>query len=111
MIVTSDRTALMAIMMQTNTGKPTRARVFVARTAGGRLPTIRPMTTSTSTGMPIVANTPSGSRTKILISSQVRFHSPRSIVLVPYRMAGQLEEYVFERRQHRAEIGDRKSVV
>ena len=82
--------------------------------------------------MPIVPNTPIGSRTKILISTHVRRQSPLSMIAgprhgapsalarvtrhfrhtsvgilsVPDRMAGQPEEDVLERRDHGAEVGD-----
>ncbi len=45
-----------------------------------RLPKMRPNTTNTTTGIPTVPMRPSGSRTKILISSQVSFRSWRNIV-------------------------------
>ena len=82
MMVTSDSTALMAMRTVTKTGNWTLMKPLAAGdvTAGPR-PTTLPSTTNTSTGIPIVVNAPSGSRRKILISSHVRFHSPRNIVL------------------------------
>ncbi len=101
MMVTSESTALTAISMAASTGTSTRevldARIGPRRAvspncarAPGRAPP----------ASPTVPMRPSGSRTKILISSQVRFqqsaqHRQSS---VPDRMAGQLEEHVLERR-------------
>ena len=86
MIVTSDSTALMAIRTEASTGRPTLIKLLAASEAGARLrPTTRPATTNTKTGMPIVPNAPSGSRRNILISIQVNFQSPRSIMIAPSR--------------------------
>src|SRR5215471_1946899 len=56
-------------------------------------------------GTPIAATSPSGSRTKIRISSQASFRSPR-MCLVPDRVPGELEEHVLERREHGAEVAN-----
>ena len=81
MIVTSDSTALMAMRTEASTGRPAVIKLLAASEAGARLwPTIRPVTTNTKTGIPIVPNAPSGSRRKILISIHVNFQSPRSII-------------------------------
>ena len=46
----------------------------------GRLwPTVRPITRNMASGIPTAATNPSGSRTKIRISSQVSFQSPRMV--------------------------------
>src|SRR5438105_6330697 len=58
--------------------------------------------------MPTDPMTPNGSRTKILISSQVSLHSPRSIMptlSVANRVARQREKHVLERRELCAEVG------
>src|SRR5580693_9465311 len=108
MMVTSDSTPLMAIRTAASTGRPTRTRSPApGPDAGGLRPATRPATTNTSTGIPIVLNTPSGSRKKILISSQVNLQSPRSIaMLVPDRVTGELEKHILEGGEHRAEVGD-----
>ena len=71
-----------------------------------RGPSIRPSTTKISTGMPTVPMTPIGSRTKILISSQVspRVRAAWSAASVANRVTGQLEKDVLERRQLGAEV-------
>src|SRR5882724_2037553 len=115
MIVTSDSTALIAIMIAANTG---RSMVSRPLSASGEvrirlLPASRPRPTNISTGISTVPSAPSGSRMKILISSQVSFNSPRHIsspqspssVSVANRVAGDREEHVLERRQQRAEVG------
>ena len=62
--------------------------------------------------MPTVPMTPSGSRTKILISSQVSVSSPRSIGSLSSESSGRsLEEDVFERRTFGAEIGHLYSML
>ena len=52
---------------------------------------------------------------KILISSHVSFHKSSQhdgpSTSVANRVAGQPEEHVLERRQHRPEVGDRGSVL
>src|SRR5262245_13086116 len=100
MIVMSDSTALSAIRIAPNAG--TSAAIGSVR-AGPLL--ARPITAKTITGIPIVPMTPSGSRRKILISSQVSLKSPR-ICSVSNGVAGETQEDVFQRRRHRAEIGD-----
>src|SRR5579864_1785464 len=110
MIVTSDSTPLSAISTATSTGRPTRRNSVVAIPVCLRPPPMnRPPTTNTSTGSTIDPNAPSGSRRKILISSQVSFQSPCNIVLsvlIANRMAGELQKNVFEVGQDGAEVGD-----
>src|SRR5690348_7413541 len=108
MIVTSDNTPLSAISTDANTGSPTLTNpVAVIEPGVGRPPMSRPTTTNTSTGKRIDPNAPSGSRRKILISSQVSFQSPRNIklLLITNRMAGELQKNVLQIRQHSAEVG------
>src|SRR6478672_263958 len=106
MIVTSDPTALSAIITEANTGSaagiapPGRA---AARASAG--PARRPRTTKTRTGMPTVPNTPIGSRTKILISSHVS-RSSFTMRSLADRAAGQSQEHILEGRQLGAEIAD-----
>ena len=111
MIATSDSTALAAISSDARIGRSTdderAARPASARRARG--PSSRPKHDEDQRPecrrVPI---TPSGSRTKILISSQVSLQSPRSMVSsasVANRVAGELEEDVLERRQLGAEVG------
>src|SRR4029079_13941236 len=71
-------------------------------------PNIRPSTTKTRTGTRTVPMTPSGSRTKILISSHVSVSRPLNIrrPSVPARMAGGVEEHVFQCRSVGAKIRD-----
>src|SRR5579864_3580828 len=110
MIVTSDSTPLSAISTATSTGRPTRRNSVVAIPVCLRPPPMnRPPTTNTSTGSTIDPNAPSGSRKKILISSQVSFQSPCSMalpVLIANRMAGKLQKDILEVGQHSAEVGD-----
>ncbi len=75
----------------------------VDKTVGGECsggwslrPTTRPTTRKTRTGKTMVPNAPSGSRRKILISIQVSFQSPRSIILVPTRESS--DQSVSEKR-------------
>src|SRR5689334_20033341 len=100
----------MAIISDAKIGRSTDTKRGMsgapARTRG---PSHRPNATKTSTGTTNVPINPSGSRTKILISSHVSFQSPRGMVLVasvPDRVAGQLEKDVFERRNLGAEVDD-----
>src|SRR3954468_8337335 len=104
MIVTSEMTVLSAMTIAANTGRPTRSSVPDAIAAARSVrPATRPRPMNISTGITIVPTAPIGSRRKILVSSHVSFARPRS-TSVPDRMAGEREEHVFERRQHRAEI-------
>src|SRR5262245_57227892 len=102
------------------TGTSTRTLPDVARDPE---PSIRPSSTKSSTGTPTVPKSPSGSRTKILTSSHVSFHSPfirllrpaaighRPCVLVSHRMSRQLDEHILERRQDRPEVLDADLVL
>ena len=80
--MTSDSTALIAIAMAANTGRSKRTKPLSA-TAGAEPPAARerPSPTNTITGIRIVPSAPSGSRMKILSSSQVSFRSPRHITV------------------------------
>src|SRR5262245_49589023 len=81
MIATSERTALATIKRTLRIGMSTDTALGTSGDARPtRGPTSRPNPTYTSTGRPTVPITPSGSRRKILISSQVSFQSPRIIV-------------------------------
>src|SRR5215467_2438494 len=110
MIVTSDNTPLSAINTEAKTGSPTRTNSAVAISRGGsRPPMNRPTPTNTRAGRMIDPIAPSGSRRKILISSQVSFQSPCSIalpVLIANRMAGKFQKHVLQVGQHGAEVGD-----
>src|SRR5579863_1292346 len=109
MIVTRDNTPLSAISTATKTGRPARTNSAGIARGGSAPPMNRPATTKTRTGRKIDPNAPSGSRRKILISSQVSFKSPRSMalsVLIANRMAGQLQKDVLEVGHHGAEVGD-----
>src|SRR6266478_7406400 len=107
MIVTSDNTPLSAISTDTKTGSPTRTNSAAGIARGGSPPPMKwPTPTNTRTGRMIDPNAPSGSRRKILISSQVSFQSPCNMALsalVANRMAGQLQKDVLEVGQHGAE--------
>src|ERR1017187_1052 len=120
MTVTSDNTPLSAISTATKTGSPTCMNPVAAIAPGMRPPpNNRPATKNTRTGRIIEPNAPSGSRKKILISSQVSFQSPRNIVclflasslLIANRMAGELQKDVFQAGQHGAKIGDPDAVL
>src|SRR6266853_3967819 len=110
MIVTSDNTPLSAMSTATNTGSPARTNSAEANPGvWSRPPMNRPATTNTRTGRMIDPNAPSGSRRKILISSQVSFQSPRSMsesLSIADRMAGQFQKNVLQVGQHGAEVGD-----
>src|SRR4051812_39804818 len=100
MMVTSDSTPLIAISSETKTGRPTSRNPEVEAGLGRRGPPAnRLITRNTATGNRMVPNAPSGSRRKILISSQVSFQSPRSMVgslSIADRMAGQFQENVLQ---------------
>src|ERR1019366_1905412 len=83
MIVTSESTALIVMSIDTSVGMPPALSKPLSVTDEGTvLPAVtRPSRTNASTGTMIVPNAPSGSRRKILISSQVRFQSPRSMIV------------------------------
>src|SRR5213593_2834444 len=109
MMATSENMVLVAISRDARIGRSTettRGTWGACRTCG---PSRRPNTTKIRTGTPTVPMTPSGSRTKILISSHVNPQSPRSMASgasVPNRVAGQLEKDVLECRQLRAKVDD-----
>src|SRR5512140_3517809 len=110
MIATSDSTVLAVMSSDARMGRSTAIALGTPR-ARTWLPNARPNATKISTGTPTVPNTPSGSRTNILVSSQVSLQSPRSIrVSVPNHVAGQLEEHVLEGRNLRAEVEHRHPV-
>src|SRR6476659_9931471 len=110
MMVTSDRTALIAMSTVEKTGKLTATSVppLEAGERRARLPpAIRPSTMNAITGNAIVPKAPIGSRRKILISSQVNFSKPRtaSPPSVANRVARQLQEHVFEVWSAGPEVG------
>src|SRR6185503_6476061 len=116
MMATSESTALAAVRIDAKIGRSTDKKRGKRGTAGepSRMsgPTKRASTTKTKTGTNTVPMTPSGSRTKILISSQVSCHTVRiEADSVANRVAGQLEKDVLERRDFRAEVGDRDSML
>src|SRR5262249_54681158 len=115
MMVTSDNTPLSAISTDTNTGSPTRRNPAVGGEPGViRPPANRLTTTKTTTGNTIDPIAPSGSRRKILISSQVSFQSPRIIAGSPSiadRMAGQFQKDVLQVGQHGGKVGDPDPVL
>src|SRR5437899_9350178 len=115
MTVTSDNTPLSAMSTDTKTGSPTRRNPAVESEPGAsRPPANRLTSTKTRTGNKIDPNAPSGSRRKILISSQVSFQSPRSIVQslsIANRMAGEFQKDVLEVGQHCAEFGDPDPII
>src|SRR6185436_8389484 len=105
MIVTSDTTALIDIRIAASTGRPVFRNIASGAPGEAAAPRMRrPSTKNTTTGMAIVPNRPSGSRAKILISSQVSCQSP--FISIPDGVAGQPEEHVLERRQRRVKVGD-----
>src|SRR5580693_9570368 len=129
MMVTSDNTSLSAISTEARTGSPTRTNpAMPIELVGSRPPSIRPTPMNTITGKKMDPKAPIGSRKKILISSQVSFQSPRNIIypsgfispvekgdrvvgplfqlLIANRMAGHLEEDVFQTGEHGTKIGD-----
>src|SRR5262245_55690821 len=116
MIVMSDSTTLIASSSDAKTG---RSSVKGRGTPGGggpapiRSPNIRPNNTKIPIGSS-VPKTPSGSRTKILISSHASFQSPRIITSarsISNRVSGQLEEHVLERLVRRPQIDHADSVL
>jgi hypothetical protein len=108
MIATRDSTVLVVIRREARMGKSTETtRGRPGETRPTRGPSSRPNSTTINTGIPTVATTPSGSRTKILISSHVSCQSPRSMVSpasVPNHVASQLEKDVLECRELCAEV-------
>src|ERR1017187_3903173 len=115
MIVTSDSTAPMVMSMDTSTGMPPAPNRPLRVNEGGTLrpAETRPIRTNASTGMTIVPIAPSGSRRKILTSSQVSCQSPRRLVIgsVADRVAGELQEDILEVRVQRPELGDLDPVL
>src|SRR5437763_4773653 len=115
MMVTSDKTPLRAMSTATKTGRPARRKPAVEREPGIARPTAnRLMRTKIRTGKRIDPTAPSGSRKKILISSQVSFQSPRSMAVslsIANRMAGQFQENVLQVGQHGAEVGDADPIL
>src|SRR5262245_25777264 len=122
MIATSERTALATINRTLRIGMSTdMARGTSGDARPTRGPGSRPNPTYTSTGRPSVPITPSGSRRKILISSQVSFQSPRSMVSaevisvslpsVANLMAGELKKHILECRKLGAEVDDADPVL
>src|SRR6185436_21019740 len=115
MIATSERTALATISRTLRIGRSTdTARGTSGDVRPARGPSSRPSPTYTSTGRPIVPTTPSGSRRKILISSQVSFHRPRSTMSslsVSNLMTGELQKHVLECRKLRPEVDDADPVL
>src|SRR5579864_3123442 len=116
MIATRDSTVLAVMSRAARIGRSTEiARGTSDETRCAWEPRTRPNTTKIKTGIPTEPRTPSGSRMKILTSSQVSFQSPRSMVStalgsadsVPNHVACELEEDVLERRDLRAEVDDR----
>src|SRR3989442_7923182 len=72
----------------------------------------RPSTRNMASGIPTAATNPSGSRTKIRISSQVSFKSPRMMAAsVADDVPGELEEHVLERREHGAKVANGERVA
>src|SRR5258705_11866941 len=64
-----------------------------------------------TSGITTAPTKPSGSRTKIRISSQVSFRRPSmGSRLVPDDVPGELEEDVLERREHGAEVANGERV-
>src|SRR5262249_38595517 len=110
MIVTSDNTPLSAMSTDTKTGSPARKNPAAGSEPGvNRPPANRLPATKIRTGNKIDPNAPSGSRRKILISSQVSFQSPRNIAESPSiadRMACQFQKDVLQVRQHGSEVCD-----
>src|SRR5258708_40124087 len=104
----------MAMRIDTRTGRSTRRKLLPASGDGAslRLAT-RPSTRKTRTGKPIVPNAPSGSRRKILISIQVSFQSPRSIIsgLLANRVTSQFEKDVLQVGEDCAEIRDSNPIL
>src|SRR5260370_16206579 len=96
-MVTSESPELLEIGTDARTGRPTPIKLLAASEGGASLrPATRPNTRKTRTGKPIVPNAPSGSRRKILISIQVSFQSPRSIIIEPTRESS--DQSVLEKR-------------
>src|SRR4051812_22879425 len=116
MMVTSERTALIAMSTVEKTGKLTATSVppLDAGDMRARLPpAIRPSTTKAITGIAMVPKAPIGSRRKILISSQVSLSNPRMPLTrsVANRVARQLQEHVFEVRGSCPEVGHTDPVL
>src|SRR5688572_15935934 len=103
MIVTSETTALVSISMAASTGRLVR-RNASSCDAGVASPRRTPPTPrKRSTGTPTVPKRPSGSRTKILISSHASCE--RLLISIPNRVAGEAQEHVLERRHDGVEVG------
>src|SRR5688572_16837596 len=113
-IVTSDCTVPTAMSSPTNTGSAKRA-ASPAGSDGRRAAAVtRPSARNRTTGIATVPISPSGSRTKILISSQVSFQRPlntRLPNLLPYRVSRDLEEDLLERRDEGTELGHADPVL
>jgi hypothetical protein len=79
MIATSDNTALATMRSAANTGRSAATKRGVSGLRAARGPPRRLMMTNATIGIPMPPMTPSGSRRKILISSQVSRQRPRGI--------------------------------
>src|ERR1700678_4490657 len=117
-IVTSDKTALIEMKTETNTGRPTPIKLFAGRLAGASfdrsLGTIaRPTKMNTTTGITIVPIAPSGSRRNIFSSTHVSFHSPCNIGfrLVANEATRQFQKNVFEVRKQGTEIRNANPIL
>src|SRR5437588_3241107 len=110
MMVTSESTALAAMSSATSTATPPDPATPSPPNVGNGIPPVRarPNMMNTSTGTTMVPMAPSGSRRKILISSQVSCQRPRRRCMdsVPHGVAGEHEEDILEIRKHGAELGD-----
>src|SRR5688572_19529608 len=110
MIVTSETTALVAMTIAARTGSPPVLRNTGSGDAGPpALRITRPITSNIRTGTARAPNRPSGSRTKILISSQTSCHKP--FMSIPDRVARQAEEHVLERRLGGVRVGHHDAVA
>src|SRR6185295_1923699 len=106
-MVMSDSTEFSAISTDANTGRSTLTKLPRRGDVLGKRAKTRPSTTTVNVGTTSVPMSPSGSRAKILSSSQVSFQRCRSVIVsVSNGMAGDLQKHVLQRRRLGAEVGD-----
>src|SRR3954462_11540163 len=112
MMATNDSTTLATVSRPAKIGRSADMKRGTPGVFASFGPPTRLMITKATTGMAMPPIAPSGSRRKILISSQARRHKPRSIIVsVADRVAGELEKDVLERRQLGAKVVHRDAML
>src|SRR4051812_44814376 len=122
MMVMREFTALVAISTVVRTGRNAPPGQLGRDGAAAAGPMRRARPRNTTSGMPMLPKSPSGSRAKIFSSSHVSLRSARRAIIgpirsysiepsIPHRVPGQLEKHVFQVRPLRPEFGHRDAVL